>query len=1028
MDESASERLTGVEVEQEGDATIVTLLGLQSPVYTVTQDVGSGILVVDLFDVEGTDLADGWEGSEADNPIQVFDGLVDQVAVSSHTEDGEDASTRVEVELASDADYEIEVGSQGLSLRMWATGLEGDSFASGSEDGFAVDGAEDDDTYWSADAESWDGEALEDAAPEMTMAAMTPASKLLAVEHEITENGVILHLKADGAIETTETLTLENPDRLVIDLPGIKSDVAKAAVSIDSGQISKVRLGQHADKLRVVVDGGAEAESFAARSMTPVADGLYVTVGSGSDLEDSLAQGIARSNEALMVAVEDAGTGESDSENQEVSWADDGQADDDAPAWDAESEVAEEWDIEGDSDGEIEIAEGWETESETAEDAEADVFETSAEEAAIASAEPVDVFGVNFDASAERDRIAILSEAPVEYELFTPEPETVVISIRNAVIDPAAQGHIERQEGGPTSLISAFQQPDVEDEVRVVVTRAPNLEPVIVRRGTMLFVDFPNTGLAAAQPPAFGSSHAAVVSQIDMSADAGASGITIADGELAAGDSESLVELDGTAAASEIELADGSLATAQSQDETAFEGPASLDTNWVPAAAEPADAAAPAQAAAPASLEPPAAIEILEEGGLIDGKTYSGRRISLDFKDVAVADVLRLIAEVSDLNIIAGSEVSGAVTIRLVDVPWDQALDVVLLTRGLGFVRVGNVLRIAPADVLKVEEEVRLQERRNREKLEDLEVKLIPINYARVKDVVGMVTRLLSARGTVDVDGRTNTLIMKDIVSVIDEASALIQALDTETPQVVIEAKIVEAGLDFRRELGSEWGIQTNQFEDAYTGSGVRRTLGGEDFRFIGENSLSFSNPISSSSTAAMQMGALLLDEDFAIDVAIQAAESSGDGKVISSPRVVTLDNRPAKISQGVSIPFQTFEGGDAKLEFIDAVLSLEVTPHITANKSVIMKVAVTRNAPDDSVATPTGSPAIAKNEATTETLVRDGQTMVLGGIYTITKSERMSRVPYLHRIPIIGVAFRNKSVTDARKELLVFVTPRVVQ
>ena len=160
----------------------------------------------------------------------------------------------------------------------------------------------------------------------------------------------------------------------------------------------------------------------------------------------------------------------------------------------------------------------------------------------------------------------------------------------------------------------------------------------------------------------------------------------------------------------------------------------------------------------------------------------------------------------------------------------------------------------------------------------------------------------------------------------------------------------------------------------------------------------------------------------------VQAAESNGSGKVISSPRVVTLDNREASIEQGVSIPFQTFESGDAKLEFIDAVLSLNVTPHITADEAIIMDIEVTRNAPDDSVATPTGSPAIARNEAHTEALVRDSQTLVIGGIYTITRSERSSRVPYLHRIPVIGLMFKNKSVTDSRKELLIFVTPRIIQ
>ncbi len=179
--------------------------------------------------------------------------------------------------------------------------------------------------------------------------------------------------------------------------------------------------------------------------------------------------------------------------------------------------------------------------------------------------------------------------------------------------------------------------------------------------------------------------------------------------------------------------------------------------------------------------------------------------------------------------------------------------------------------------------------------------------------------------------------------------------------------------------------------------------------------------------TALFNLGAFILDEKLDLDLQLQAAEVNGDGKVISSPRIVTLDNSEASIEQGVSIPFQTFENGDAQLEFIDAVLELKVTPHITADRSIIMEVKVTRNAPDDSVFTLTGSPAIAKNEVDTETLVKDGQTLVLGGIYVIDKSQRQSRVPYLHRIPLLGAAFRSDEVSDSRKELLIFVTPRVV-
>ena len=577
------------------------------------------------------------------------------------------------------------------------------------------------------------------------------------------------------------------------------------------------------------------------------------------------------------------------------------------------------------------------------------------------------VMGVQFDSQAERERVAILTSDAASYHVMQPDDETFVVSFPDASIDPDAAIRVAPQKPGAVSLVTAFQQPDARpSEVRVVVRRAKGLVPDVHREGTMLFLDFKRTSDVAAGLP------------------------------MLSGDSA--------------------------------------------VAALAAETPASAADASPAALGDPSgdqAISMLQEGGMLHQKRYTGRRISLDFKEVEISDVLRLIADVSELNIIAGDEVKGEVTIRLVDVPWDQALDVILLTKGLGFVRVNNVLRIAPSDVLKAEDEARLQERRAKEKLEDLVVKLQPVNYGNVKEISKMVSKLLSARGTVDVDARTNTLIIKDINSVIDEATALVKAIDTQTPQVLIEAKIVEANLDFSRELGSVWAFGTQPLVDGFDeSSGDRQDLGGNDFRLhdnsllgLGDsfNNVSVANPITSVANGLLDLGAFLLDEKLNIELQLQAAESTGEGKVISSPRVVTLDNRRATIEQGLSIPFQTFENGDAKLEFIDAVLKLDVTPHITADRSIIMKVEVQRNAPDDSVQTPTGSPAIAKNEATTETLVKDGQTLVIGGIYVVRKSERSSGVPYFNKIPILGNAFKNNETRDIRQELLVFVTPRIV-
>jgi type IV pilus assembly protein PilQ len=345
-------------------------------------------------------------------------------------------------------------------------------------------------------------------------------------------------------------------------------------------------------------------------------------------------------------------------------------------------------------------------------------------------------------------------------------------------------------------------------------------------------------------------------------------------------------------------------------------------------------------------------------------------------------------------------------------------------------VRVGNVLRIAPGETLKSEEEARLQERRAKEKLEDLVVKLQPVNYANVKEVQKLVKRLLTPRGSVDTDERTNTISIKDISSVIDEATALVKAIDTQTPQVMIESRIVEANLDFSQEIGLEWGAgtQPDSAEKDFTLGGIKPvTVPDTKFPYNNANNVVVTNPITMSPAGLINLGSFLLDDRFNVDMRLAAAELNGEGKVISSPRVVTLDNREAKIEQGVSIPFQTFQNGDAQLEFIDAVLSLKVTPHITADRSIIMSIEVTRNAPDSSVSTPTGSPAIAKNQAKTETLVKDGQTLVLGGIYVIDTAENQQRVPGFWKLPILGYAFRNNGVRDRRKELLIFVQPTVV-
>ena len=991
-----------VSVSRDGTDSVVWLDGLVDPIYSVSNPVDSNLIIVDLVGV-GNPAGDELTGGvrDEDKQIAAYDGVVDLITLATFDQGDDTPLTRVEIVMAAAGRAEVISTGGGLEIRIIPGDPMDQAGAMGDSEDFLAETASDSRdelALWGSDDSSMDTNvaATDELDAGRFVAPPPTASQLIRLAAKATDGGVLVSLEADGGITSVEAFTLADPARLVVDLPGLTVGEGVQNISLDSKLVSGVRLGAHDGKIRIVLDGGANADNFQGRQIMPGTTGLWIAIGGGDELTAAMDEAIAASEAAWMASAETM---------------------DATPVADFEP-------------------------APFVEDEEADVvlstsaFDETPVAEVMASPELAEIFGLHYERTDGMDRTAILADGSVPYTLSTPDATTLVVSLPGAVISEAASDRIFPKAGGPISLIHAFQQPEVEGaEVRVVFTRAPNLEPVVSRRGSMLFIDFEDIGIAAAPPPAFPNvgltedTTALVVAAADLGAEDAMAGNAM--GLAADSLAEEAMSADGltestllaTEAEAMVAIAGGAEALpsfeAEFPDADSPAAMADLDSVWD----------APVEvAASPAAVEVPAAIEVLEEGGLIDGKEYRGRRVSLDFKDVEIADVLRLIAEVSDLNIIAGDEVNGNVTIRLVEVPWDQALDVILMTKGLGFVRVGNVLRIAPSEVLKAEEEVRLQERRNKEKLEDLEVKLMPVNYASVKDVEGLVKRLLSARGTVNLDERTNTLIIKDISSVIDEASALIAAIDTQTPQVMIEAKIVEANLDFSRELGSVWGIQTNQFVDPFDPDTLRTDLGGEDLTFIDNNSLVFANPITSIPNGLATLGALILDQDFRVDAQIQAAESTGDGKVVSSPRIVTLDNKEAKIEQGVSIPFQTFEGGDAKLEFIDAVLSLIVTPHITADESIIMEIAITRNAPDDTVNTPTGSPAIAKNQVETEALVKDGQTLVLGGIYTITKSTRQSRIPYLHRIPVIGNLFKNNEVTDARKELLIFVTPRIVR
>ncbi len=423
-------------------------------------------------------------------------------------------------------------------------------------------------------------------------------------------------------------------------------------------------------------------------------------------------------------------------------------------------------------------------------------------------------------------------------------------------------------------------------------------------------------------------------------------------------------------------------------------------------------------------------------------KVYAGRKLSLDFKDADIKNILRLIAEVSNLNVIAGDDVTGKVTMRLVDVPWDQALEIILQSRSLGMTRVGNVVRIAPLETLKKEVQAELEAKRSKERLEDLVMELVPVNYAAAKEIVPQVKSVLSDRGDVKVDERTNTLIVKDIARSIPGVKSLVKSLDTKTPQVLIEARIVEANLTFQRELGVSWGFLAQKGK----AGGTQTSIGG------GLTGLStLLGPVGTALTPispivgfpAVPQGTVpsgiatpgILETLFTskhglrqLDIQISAHEDEGNVKIISSPKIATLDNKEASIEQGLRIPYRKLTTeGTVTTDFIDANLKLTVTPHVTSEGYIKMVIKAKKDAPDwthtvDSV------PSIDKKEAISEVLVRDNGVIVIAGVYSIEKDDIGEGVPLFNKIPLLGWLFKRESKQDLRKDLLIFISPKILR
>ncbi|HXG57984.1 MAG TPA: type IV pilus secretin PilQ, partial [Thermoanaerobaculia bacterium] len=618
-------------------------------------------------------------------------------------------------------------------------------------------------------------------------------------------------------------------------------------------------------------------------------------------------------------------------------------------------------------------------------------------------------------ASATDDSVDVRlsGDGVIDYKAFALDnPPRVVIDlegIRNAVAKNTVT-----VEGGPVRRVRVGQfKGDPDPVTRVVLDLDRKLDYRVVPEGEAILVSFGAGPAAATEPMAIASA-------------APAARVVETKAEKAPEPSAGRPVTQGPAKAAEIVEAVPVMAEPASTWK--MPEPQAKEARGVIHSA--VDQAPPATTARPAEnvfSEPEQPRQQVLTGQLATGRTltpgqrvFTGEPISLNLKDADIKDVLRTFAQLTGLNIAVDPGVSGAVTVDFVDVPWDQALDLILRQNGLAYVLEGNVMRVGTIERLAAE----TQAQRRLSEEERLNVPLqavsFKLSYARAQDVATLLRDLASPRAKIIVDNRTNQLIVSEIPQYLQTMRNLIDNIDVPTRQVVIEARIVEASKVFNQQFGFNWGFD-GLFDPALgTGTGLvfpnRIEIGGGPFNF------GPGNPVLDLSLTDV-LGA------FTLDVALNAFEFEGLVKVISAPKVTTQDNQAAEIQSGFQIPYQTRVNFTTTVQYVDATLRLSVTPQITEAGTVIMEIAVQKNEPTTGIAIEgaAGTP-LSTRQARTRLMVRDGGTVVIGGIYQVTDNRSQSRLPFLHQIPVLGNLFKTHNVSSRHDELLIFITPRIVR
>ena len=1004
--------LTDVKIDDSEEKLVVEIQaqGPLSPnVFKLTDPLR---VIIDFTDTQIGDLQ---------SPIGVNNGVVNEVALTQF-DDVSSSLSRVVIGFDQLVDYNVDTNDNVITIDIPKSGAV---VAESSDDIEPVDAVGDDSALEELPLDEAPLEELPtaDAAPGDELSIEAPddlaaviddipveelaepgrlADKLEDISYTVSGEETQISMRANGSVNNYDDFVLENPKRLVVDLKGLAYK-GKRNFSLPDGSVDRIRAGIHPDKVRVVVD--FSASSSPNYQIRPTSSGLDIVVAPvvgetdsfgeepSSDLLADVTEPVEPTESLVDIAalpIDDIPVDESFQVAQLDEPAMDEPAIDepivDEPAIDVDPVAPED--------------EPFEPIVDEAPDAMPSVDP--------AMVSPYKVTSLDFVQMQGKSRLIIKADGPAAVSANDEGADTVVINLTKGSLAKTTKRSLDTSAfNSPVSQIVPKQ---VGGDTRIVATLREATPYTVTQEGNFVYVDFERNkdfgGVELAQAPTGEAEEApAEVESPELSPEISEEEAAVAPEAAPEAPTEQVIE-----------------------DESIFDEPDEQDDS------KRYEYVKEELLSDSLSQEEGAGFgdDMIFEIGARTNR-YTGRKINLDFKDADIRSLFRLFADISKLNIIVGDDVGGRVTIRLRDVPWDQAFAILLQTQNLGALKYGNIIRIAPAEKIQRERELHAQAKKAAIAAAPMDTLFKSVSYATATELTPHIQSILSERGTVNIDGRTNTLIIRDVREKLVEAKKLIEKLDAQTPQVSIEARIVEVSDTFVRNWGVQWGA-TADFSPATgnpTGLLFPNSVGAVGSQSIapptgGTNPILFNfPPTGANSSVTLNLGSInnVLD----LDLLLGYEETEGNAKLISSPKVTVLDNRSATILSGTRIPFITqTENAGNNVRFENAVISITVTPSVTADGSVIMSVTATRNQPDFGQQV-IGNPTIIQREATTEVLVKSGNTTVIGGIYQVNKSRSQAGLPFLRHIPILGYLFKADNRRLERQELLIFITPRIV-